>query len=160
MSYDDVRAMFSEKDEVKKPTIKVTGGKDTDVHIVYKGKEYTMSGLKSIDDYKKELKVVNDFLSDFSISALNTPQGAVTSLKSATSQNFIPLSRNLVGVIVHDPSNPMGMTKVIIDKSTNEIAAVNSISDELSGAHNRDSYFINMATRGLDELSAPVKHSN
>lgn len=160
MDYEDVRAMFSEEDKSKKPTIKVTGGKNTDVHIVYKGKEYTMSGLKSIDDYKKDLKAVNDFLSDFSISALNTPQGSVGSFESATSQNLIPLSGNLVGLVVYDPSNPMSMTKVIVDKSTNKIAAVNSISDELSGGQNRDSYFINMATRGLDELSAPVKHDN
>lgn len=158
VSYSDARKIFNETDDAKKPTFKISGGKNPDLIIVYDGKEYTMSGIQSLDNAKKGLKQVTGFMSDFTIDAMNTPQGSVTSLQSVTPQNLIPVTEDLYGVVIHDPTNPYGMAKVLIDKNTGEIIGTNTLVQELQGGYNRDEIFMNISSNIIDELSEPKKH--
>ena len=45
---------------------KVKGGENTELKLVYGGKEYSIKGIEQLDKYNKSLKVVNDYLKDFS----------------------------------------------------------------------------------------------
>lgn len=142
--------------------IKVSGGSNPKLKIVHDGKEYTIKGVEQIDNYNRELKVVNDYLKDFSnnITSSITPIDDVTyaeivtkgimnvRLNSANLQS-IPNS-SYEGTTLYNPTTGE-FIKVIVDREGNLIG-MNTLSGEMSGGQMRDNYFINMANAGLEGL--------
>lgn len=163
LDYDDVQDMIK-AENLGHIAFKVSGGKDNKLKIVYKGKEYSIEGVQQINDFNKELKTTNDFLKDFSnnVTKSITPISDQTlydiktkgiSNVSIDNVNLKPIEgTNFKGTTLYNPTTGE-LIKVMLDSNGN-IVAENSLSDELinKGA-NRDSYFINMANKGLRGLT-------
>ena len=163
LDYDDVQDMIK-AENLGHIAFKVSGGKDSKLKIVYKGKEYSIEGVQQINDFNKELKTTNDFLKDFSSNITNsiTPISDQT-LKDIRTKGISNVSIDTVNLKSIEGTNFRGTTlynestgeliKIMVDSSGN-IVAENSLSDELlnKGA-NRDKYFINMANKGLRSLT-------
>lgn len=142
--------------------IKVSGGSNSKLKIVYGGKEYTIKGIEQLDNYNRELKVVNDYLKDFSnnITSSITPIDDATYSEIATkgimnvrldSVNLQPIpNSSFEGTTLYN-STTGEFIKVIVDKEGNLIG-MNTLSGEMSGGTMRDDYFINMANAGLEGL--------
>ena len=138
---------------------KVKGGENTELKLVYGGKEYSIKGIEQLDKYNKSLKVVNDYLKDFSskIKDSITPISYETYSEIArngisnvtiTDVNLKPIAgTSYIGTVLYNPDTG-DYIKVLMDNDGNIVAA-NSLSSELSGGAERDSYFISMANKGL-----------
>ena len=138
---------------------KVKGGENTELKLVYGGKEYSIKGIEQLDKYNKSLKVVNDYLKDFSskIKDSITPISYETYSEIArngisnvtiTDVNLKPIAgTSYIGTALYNPDTG-DYIKVLMDNDGNIVAA-NSLSSELSGGAERDSYFISMANKGL-----------
>lgn len=162
LDYDDIQDMIK-SENLGQIAIKVSGGKDNKLKLVYKGKEYEIEGVEQVTKFNKDLKTTNDFLKDFSsnITEAITPISDQTlydikakgiSNVSVENANLKPIKgTNFKGTTLYN-RNTGELIKVMIDSSGN-VVAENSLSDELlnEGA-NRDTYFINMANKGLREL--------
>jgi hypothetical protein len=149
-------------DNIETVKIKVSGGSNPKLKIVYDGKEYTIKGVEQLDNYNRELKVVNDYLKDFSnnITSSITPiddatyadittKGIMNVRLSNVNSQPIPNS-SFEGTTLYNPTTGE-FIKVIIDREGNLIG-MNTLSGELSGGTMRDNYFINMANAGLEGL--------
>ena len=147
---------------LKDPTnifFKVKGGENTELKLVYGGKEYSIKGIEQLDKYNKSLKVVNDYLKDFSskIKDSITPISYETYSEIArngisnvtiTDVNLKPIAgTSYIGTVLYN-ADTGDYIKVLMDNGGNVVAA-NSLSSELSGGAERDSYFISMANKGL-----------
>lgn len=149
-------------DNIETVKIKVSGGSNPKLKIVYGGKEYTIKGIEQLDNYNRELKVVNDYLKDFSnnITSSITPINDATYSEIATkgimnvrldSVNLQPIpNSSFEGTTLYN-STTGEFIKVIVDKEGNLIG-MNTLSGEMSGGTMRDNYFINMANAGLEGL--------
>lgn len=149
-------------DNIEDIKIKVSGGSNPKFKIVHDGKEYYIKGIEQIDNYNRELKVVNDYLKDFSknITSSITPIDDATYTEIATkgimnvrldSVNLQPIpNSSFEGTTLYNPTTGE-FIKVIIDKEGNLIG-MNTLSGEMSGGQMRDNYFINMANAGLEGL--------
>lgn len=149
-------------DNIETVKIKVSGGSNPKLKIVYVGKEYTIKGIEQLDNYNRELKVVNDYLKDFSnnITSSITPIDDATYSEIATkgimnvrldSVNLQPIpNSSFEGTTLYN-STTGEFIKVIVDKEGNLIG-MNTLSGEMSGGTMRDDYFINMANAGLEGL--------
>lgn len=138
---------------------KVKGGENTELKLVYGGKEYSIKGIEQLDKYNKSLKVVNDYLKDFSskIKDSITPISYETYSEIArngisnvtiTDVNLKPIAgTSYTGTVLYN-ADTGDYIKVLMDNDGNVVAA-NSLSSELSGGAERDSYFISMANKGL-----------
>ena len=138
---------------------KVKGGENTELKLVYGGKEYSIKGIEQLDKYNKSLKVVNDYLKDFSskIKDSITPISYETYSEIArngisnvtiTDVNLKPIAgTSYIGTVLYN-ADTGDYIKVLMDNGGNVVAA-NSLSSELSGGAERDSYFISMANKGL-----------
>ena len=138
---------------------KVKGGENTELKLVYGGKEYSIKGIEQLDKYNKSLKVVNDYLKDFSskIKDSITPISYETYSEIArngisnvtiTDVNLKPIAgTSYIGTVLYN-ADTGDYIKVLMDNDGNIVAA-NSLSSELSGGAERDSYFISMANEGL-----------
>ena len=138
---------------------KVKGGENTELKLVYGGKEYSIKGIEQLDKYNKSLKVVNDYLKDFSskIKDSITPISYETYSEIArngisnvtiTDVNLKPIAgTSYIGTVLYN-ADTGDYIKVLMDNDGNIVAA-NSLSSELSGGAERDSYFISMANKGL-----------
>ena len=138
---------------------KVKGGENTELKLVYGGKEYSIKGIEQLDKYNKSLKVVNDYLKDFSskIKDSITPISYKTYSEIArngisnvtiTDVNLKPIAgTSYIGTVLYN-ADTGDYIKVLMDNDGNVVAA-NSLSSELSGGAERDSYFISMANKGL-----------
>ena len=138
---------------------KVKGGENTELKLVYGGKEYSIKGIEQLDKYNKSLKVVNDYLKDFSskIKDSITPISYGTYSEIArngisnvtiTDVNLKPIAgTSYIGTVLYN-ADTGDYIKVLMDNDGNIVAA-NSLSSELSGGAERDSYFISMANKGL-----------
>ena len=127
--------------------------------LVYGGKEYSIKGIEQLDKYNKSLKVVNDYLKDFSskIKDSITPISYETYSEIArngisnvtiTDVNLKPIAgTSYIGTVLYN-ADTGDYIKVLMDNDGNIVAA-NSLSSELSGGAERDSYFISMANKGL-----------
>ena len=126
---------------------------------VYGGEEYSIKGIEQLDKYNKSLKVVNDYLKDFSskIKDSITPISYETYSEIArngisnvtiTDVNLKPIAgTSYIGTVLYN-ADTGDYIKVLMDNDGNIVAA-NSLSSELSGGAERDSYFISMANKGL-----------
>lgn len=149
-------------DNIEDVKVKVSGGSNPKLKIVYGGKEYTIKGVEQLDNYNRELKVVNDYLKDFSnnITSSITPIDDATYAEIATKgimnvrfpgYNLQPIpNSSFEGTTLYNPTTGE-FIKVIIDREGNLIG-MNTLSGELSGGTMRDNYFINMANAGLEGL--------
>jgi hypothetical protein len=149
-------------DNIEDVKVKVSGGSNPKLKIVYGGKEYTIKGVEQLDNYNRELKVVNDYLKDFSnnITSSITPiddatyadiatKGVMNVRLSNVNSQPIPNS-SFEGTTLYNPTTGE-FIKVITDREGNLIG-MNTLSGELSGGQIRDNYFINMANAGLEGL--------
>lgn len=169
LSYKDTQDII--KDGLKNVYIKVSGGNNPSLKLVKEGKEYTIHNVEQIDKFNKDLKVVNDYLKDFSYSIAN---GAVEidnqilnevykgnisnySLPANYYKKISPIIDNngantgYKGLVLHN-SDSGEYVKIMLDINNN-IVAINTLSGELNGGQIRDSYFMNMANRGLNSLT-------
>ena len=149
-------------DNIENVKVKVSGGSNPKLKIVYDGKEYTIKGIEQLDNYNRELKVVNDYLKDFSnnITSSITPIDDATYAEIATkgimnvrldSVNLQPIpNSSFEGTTLYN-STTGEFIKVIVDREGNLIG-MNTLSGEMSGGQMRDNYFINMANAGLEGL--------
>ena len=138
---------------------KVKGGENTELKLVYGGKEYSIKGIEQLDKYNKSLKVVDNYLKDFSskIKDSITPISYETYSEIArngisnvtiTDVNLKPIAgTSYIGTVLYN-ADTGDYIKVLMDNDGNIVAA-NSLSSELSGGAERDSYFISMANKGL-----------
>lgn len=160
VDYDDIQKMLDSTNE-DKLHIKVTGGINPELKLVYEGKEYSVKGIQQLDAYNKNLKTVNNYLKDFSsdIARMTTEISPETfneikqkgiANTEINNLNIVQLDNNYKATVLHDASTGEYI-KLLLDNSGNLVAA-NSLSDELTGGANRDSYFINMANKGLRDL--------
>lgn len=163
LDYDDIQDLIKDEN-LGQIAFKVSGGKDSKLKIVYKGKEYSIEGVQQISDFNKELKTTNDFLKDFSsnITKSITPISDQTLEDIRTkgiynvninNTNLKPIEgTNFKGTTLYNPTTGE-LIKVMFDSNGN-IVAENSLSDELiNKGTNRDRYFINMANKGLRGLT-------
>lgn len=162
LDYDDIQDMIK-SENLDQIAVKVSGGQDNKLKLVYKGKEHEIEGVEQITKFNKDLKATNDFLKDFSNNVINsiTPISDQTLYDIKTkgignvsidNANLKPIEgTNFKGTTLYNASTGE-LIKVMVD-SDNNIVAENSLSEELinKGA-NRDRYFINMANRGLRGL--------
>lgn len=159
LNYKKTQEIIDNIEDVK---VKVSGGSNPKLKIVYGGKEYTIKGVEQLDNYNRELKVVNDYLKDFSnnITSSITPIDDATYAEIVTNgvmnvrldnvnSQSIPNS-SFEGTTLYNPTTGEYI-KVIIDREGNLIG-MNTLSGELSGGTMRDNYFINMANAGLGGL--------
>ena len=169
LSYKDTQDII--KDGLKDVYIKVSGGNNPSLKLVKEGKEYTIHNVEQIDKFNKDLKVVNDYLKDFSYSIANNVieidnqtlneiyKGNISnySLPANYYKKITPIIDNngantgYKGLVLHN-SNSGDYVKIMLD-SNNNVVATNTLSGELSGGQIRDSYFMNMANKGLDSLT-------
>lgn len=149
-------------DNIETVKIKVSGGSNPKLKVVYGGKEYNIKGIEQLDNYNRELKVVNDYLKDFS----NNITSSITMIDDATyadiaskgimnvrlgSANLQPIpNSSFEGTTLYNPTTGE-FIKVIVDREGNLIG-MNTLSGEMSGGQIRDNYFINMANAGLEGL--------
>lgn len=160
LSYEDTQNMFDESNR-KNIGVKVSGGLNPELKLVYEGKEYSIRGIEQIDSYNKQLRTVNDYLKDFSGNILN----AVTEIPHETlveinqkdiansnipNMNLQRLDNNYLTTVLHDSATGEYI-KLLLDNSGNLVAS-NSLSSELTGGNTRDSYIRNMANRGLEDI--------
>lgn len=149
-------------EKIDSAAIKVSGGNDPQLKIVVDGKEYTIQGIEQLDNYNRDLKVVNDYLRDFSgtIKSYETLVSDETMYEIAnngimnvrlSNLNIKPIpGSKYKGTVLHNPSSGEYI-KILLDNN-DTIVAMNSLSEEKSGGATRDAYFINMANVGLDSL--------
>ena len=149
-------------DNIENVKIKVSGGTNPKLKLVYNGKEYSIKGVEQLDSYNRELKVVNDYLRDFSNSIITsiTPIDDATFSEIATkgimnvrldNVNLQPIpGSSFQGTTLYNPTTGE-FIKVMLDREGNLIG-MNTLSSELSGGQTRDNYFINMANAGLEGL--------
>ena len=169
LSYKDTQDII--KDGLKDVYIKVSGGNNPSLKLVKEGKEYTIHNVEQIDKFNKDLKAVNDYLKDFSYSITNRAveidnqtlnevyKGNINnySLPANYYKKITPIIDNngantgYKGLVLHN-SNSGEYVKIMLDNNNN-VVAINSLSEELSGGKTRDSYFMNMANRGLNSLT-------
>lgn len=163
LDYDDIQDMIK-SENLGQLALKVSGGNDNKLKMVYKGKEYSIEGVEQVTKFNRDLKATNDFLKDFSSNVTKsiTPISDQT-LYDIKTKGISNVSINNANLKSIEGTNFKGTTlynkntgeliKVMVDSNGNVIAE-NSLSDELlnKGA-NRDSYFINMANRGLRNLT-------
>lgn len=161
LDYEDTKKIL-DKAAIDKLNIKVTGGRDSQLKVVYDGEEYSLKGIEQIDSFNRNLQTVNNYLRDFSNDIVsNVTEIYPNTMREIKQRGIANVSINNIkqepipgssyqGAILHDSSTGEYI-KVIIDRNNNIVAA-NSLSDELTGGENRDSYFINMANRGLQDL--------
>lgn len=159
LNYRKTKDIIDNIDAIK---IKVSGGSNPKFKIVHDGKEYTIKGVEQIDNYNRELKVVNDYLKDFSnnITSSITPIDDAAYAEIATkgimnvrldSVNLQPIpNSSFEGTTLYN-STTGEFIKVIVDREGNLIG-MNTLSGEMSGGQMRDNYFINMANAGLEGL--------
>jgi hypothetical protein len=160
VKYDDFEKI---KEDSANVIVRILGGNNPEIQLVHDGKTYSIEGIIQLDDYNRDLKVVNDYLKDFSKDITNsiTPitkkeyetflKDEVVNIKpSSVNIQRIPGS-NYYGTVLYN-AEIGDYIKVILDSNYN-IVATNSLVDELSGASNRDSEFIKRATSGLMGLS-------
>lgn len=160
LNYKKTQEIIDNIEDVK---VKVSGGHNPKLKIVYGGKEYTIKGIEQLDNYNRELKVVNDYLKDFSnnITSSITPIDDATYAEIVTNGvmnvrldnvNLQPIpNSSFEGTTLYN-STTGEYIKIMIDREGN-IIGMNSLSEELGGGQTRDSYFINMANAGLESLS-------
>lgn len=156
VSYSNLDTILKDS---KNTFFKVKGGENTELKLVYGGKEYSIKGIEQLDKYNKSLKVVNDYLKDFSskIKDSITPISYETYSEIArngisnvtiTDVNLKPIAgTSYIGTVLYN-ADTGDYIKVLMDNDGNVVAA-NSLSSELSGGAERDSYFISMANKGL-----------
>ena len=149
-------------DNIENVKIKVSGGTNPKLKLVYNGKEYSIKGVEQLGSYNRELKVVNDYLRDFSNSIITsiTPIDDATFSEIATkgimnvrldNVNLQPIpGSSFQGTTLYNPTTGE-FIKVMLDREGNLIGK-NTLSSELSGGQTRDNYFINMANAGLEGL--------
>ena len=161
LNYKDTQEIIDNIDNVK---VKVSGGANPKLKVVYGGKEYSIKGVEQLDKYNRELKIVNDYLKDFSSNI--TP--SITFIDDKTyndiaingimnvrlsNVNLQPIpGSNFEGTVLYSPTSGEYI-KVLLDSEGNLIGT-NTLSDELSGGQLRDMYFINMANAGLSGLTS------
>lgn len=161
LSYDDMMKIL-DKDNIGKLNIKVAGGKDAGIKLIYDGNEYTAKGIEQLDNYNRELKVVDNYLKDFSGDIINYTQEITPDLMQEIKENGInnvtipankqkPLGNGFTGLALHDSASGEYIKVLLKD---NRIVGINSLSDELTGARGRDAIFMNMANIGLSDLSS------
>lgn len=159
LDYDEVVKLL-DKNTIDNLNLKVRGGKNPELVIVKDGETYHFKGIEQIDKFNKDLKITDNFLSDFTKSAVKNAhtltleelQGAINndwSLAIANSDKQ-SLGNGLYGTVVYDP-NTNDYIKVI-SNSNGQVQAVNVLSDELRGGSNRDQYFMSMANQGFNNI--------
>lgn len=167
LSYKETQKVIGEGFD--KSAIKVSGGNNPSLKIVKEGKEYTIHNVEQIDKFNKDLKVVNDYLKDFSSTVTNAVEidsptlmeiykNGVNniSLPANYGKKITPIlnekgaSTGYKGLVLHEPKSG-DYVKIMLDKA-NRVVAVNTLEGELAGGEIRDSYFINMANKGLSSL--------
>lgn len=162
--------LSNEKGNRKNITVGVTGGNNPRLSIVYKGEEYTIKGVEQIANYEEDLKTTNNFMKDFSEDAVLSKSISISedqfnrmiatnSLDGlgarAIRGSLINIgNRNKKGLVLNVDKGKE-YVKVIIDNNGG-IVAMNTLSDELAGGEIRDSYFMNMASKGLSNLNGLV----
>ena len=156
VSYSNLDTILKDSENI---FLKVKGGENTELKLVHEGKEYSIKGIEQLDKYNKSLKVVNSYLKDFSskIKDSITPISYETYLEIARNGisntaiadvNLKPVvGTSYIGTVLYNPDTK-DYIKVLLDNNGN-VVATNSLSSELSGGAERDSYFISMANKGL-----------
>ncbi len=163
LSYDDIQDLIKDEN-LGQIAIKVSGGKDNKLKLVYKGKELEIKGIKQIDDFNKDLQLTNDYLKDFSSNITNSITPISTEeLENIRRNGITKVTINNVnkkpiqgtsfsGTTLYNPDTGEYI-KLMIDSEGN-IVASNTLSSEIfNGGNIRDMYFINRANRGLESLT-------
>lgn len=137
------------------------------LRVTVNGEDYTIEGNRAINDYAKDLKVVNDFLRDFSKEAVKqnniiTPETYreimqkgidKTTLKSLNYKRVEGTDYD--GAVLYCPEYDEYI-KILSDSEG--MVATNSLSQEIEGrGQNRNQYFQKMAKAGL--INSPLLFS-
>lgn len=159
LSYEKMSNILADSDNI---SIKISGGKDPHLLLVHNGKRYSIKGIDQINKYDKDLKVVGNYLADFTKSGIenNTEIDDNTYnyiLSNGIAGSTIPgIKRNKIegtnyySCVLHNSTNN-DYIKILMDANGN-IVADNSLRAELAGGARRDAYFVNMANTGLRHL--------
>ena len=129
----------------KSPKLVFVGGEDED------DKEYILKGSQKIDIINKNLKEVNDFLSDFTNIHKNEKQPI--SVKDRDFKVF--KVGDYYGYVEYDPVKST-YTKYLgtLDENNTFIPlTVNTLEDEIAGAEVRDDALLQIAEMGLESLT-------
>lgn len=150
------------KDNFDKVSFKVRTGDNPGLRITYEGKDYTFKGIGAIEDYNKELKIINDYLKDFSKNIVKdaitiTPEKYEEIMENGLKNTTVEVNGNLLegteftSDVLYSPEYN-DYIKILSDASGN-IVAMNTLNDELSGGKLRDMYIHDMSMAGLINLS-------
>lgn len=129
----------------KSPKLVFVGGEDKD------DKEYILKGSQKIDIINKNLKEVNEFLSDFTNVHKNEKQPV--SIKDRDFRVF--KVGDYYGYVEYDPVKST-YTKYLgtLDENNTFIPlTVNTLEDEITGAEVRDDALLQIAEMGLESLT-------
>ena len=129
----------------KSPKLVFIGGEGED------DKEYILKGSQKIDIINKNLKEVNDFLSDFTNIHKNEKQPV-----SEKDREFKVFKvGDYYGYVEYDPvkSTYIKYLGIMDDNSTFIPLAVNTLEDEINGAEVRDDALLQIAEMGLESLT-------
>lgn len=148
-------------DNIDNASIRISAGNNPRLEVVLDHKKYLIQGIEQIDDFNRDLNTFNNYLKDFSkesiepyITAISdqTYEGIMSNnpsnVRISESLNIKPIpGTNYNGTVLWNPTTG-DYVKVIIDQGNN-ILAINSLGDELSGGTNRDYVIMDMANKGL-----------
>lgn len=159
LDYSETKAIL---DDIGNVQVRVAAGNKEELQIVHNGKAYSIHGIEQIDNFNKQLQTTNNFLKDFSsdilpyVSEISDAKleeiltnGIMNTRVDGTKLQSIP-GTPFKGAVLYNPSSKEYI-KIMVDKDNNIVAA-NSLSEELRGGAVRDTYLINMANTGLDDL--------
>lgn len=158
----------------KELTVRITEGKDPQLQIVSDGKAYTIEGIEQIDNVNKTLKIVNNFLSDYSKEAIEgnekirIPRNEISDIDYAniTSGNIDATSIELKTAplkgtqyhqaILYNPTS-RDYIKVLLTPDK-KLVCFNTLSDELDGGSIRGEVISNIAVNALLGLQDQVAY--
>lgn len=157
VSYSDVQKMLND-DKMKSATIKISTGKNGGLKLVYDGKAYTIKGVQQLDEFNKRLSITNDYLSDFSKvdNANIISQEGLQRLSESGAINLNTVKKddiegsNYKSVVFQEPYT--GEYVKVMTDNYGRVLAINTLSSELSGGATRDTYFMQLANQGLQQL--------
>lgn len=129
----------------KSPKLVFIGGEGGD------DKEYILKGSQKIDIINKNLKEVNDFLSDFT----NIHKNEKRPVSEKDREFKVFKVGDYYGYIEYDPvkSNYVKYLGIMDENSTFIPLAVNTLDDEINGAEVRDDALLQIAEMGLESLT-------
>lgn len=148
----------------------IRGGKNPKLSINLDGKEYSIKGIKEIDDFNNELAAVANHLGDFTANRVKNRLSSVSPyvfmdvLNKGENSEMLGQLVALGGVkasnIEGTPYQEINIQsteggdiiKIIIDKRTKEFLAINSLSSELGNGELRAGALESMGNAMLNRL--------